>query len=127
MCPRGSGSRLPALGSSGGATCPMTLAPISRLQAATCSHGSGSCLLARGSSGAATCHLGSSSRLLVQGSSEAATCPKDRLYKLQAIKQISPTDSAIMISIEARVRVSSKALRDKGCFVHSQGVQQAAQ
>jgi hypothetical protein len=95
--------------------------------AATCSHGSGSCLLARGSSGAATCHLGSSSRLLVQGSSEAATCPKDRLYKLQAIKQISPTDSAIMISIEARVRVSSKALRDKGCFVHSQGVQQAAQ
>jgi hypothetical protein len=50
----------------------------------------------------------------------------DGIYKLQAIKQISPGDPAIMISIETRARVSSKALRDKGCFARAQGVQQAA-
>jgi hypothetical protein len=44
---------------------------------------------------------------------------------LQAIKQISSGDPAIMISIGARARVSSKALRDKGCSTRSQGVQQA--
>jgi hypothetical protein len=41
-------------------------------------------------------------------------------------KQISPGDPAIMISIEARARVSSKSLRDKGCTARSQDVQQAA-
>jgi hypothetical protein len=45
---------------------------------------------------------------------------------LQAIKQISPGDPAIMISIGARAHVSSKALRDKGCSVRLQDVQQAA-
>jgi hypothetical protein len=104
----------------------MTLAPISRLQAATCSYGSGSCLPTHGGSGAATRCMGSSSHLLVQGNSKAATCPKDGLYKLQAIKQISTEDSAIMIFIGACAHVSSKALRDKGCSARSQGVQQAA-
>jgi hypothetical protein len=41
-------------------------------------------------------------------------------------KQISPNDPAIMISIGARARISSKSLRDKGCFARSQDVQQAA-
>jgi hypothetical protein len=80
----------------------------------------------RGSSGAATCHLGSSTHHLAHGSSEAATCPEDGFYKLQANKQISPGDLAIMISIGARARVSSKTLHDKGCPVRSQGVLQVA-
>jgi hypothetical protein len=70
------------------------------------------------------CPRGSSSRLLAHGISRATTCPKDELYRLQAIKQISPGDPAIMISIWARARVSSKALCDKGCSALSQGVQQ---
>jgi hypothetical protein len=78
-------SHLPAGGSSEAATCPP--------------HSSGSCLPARGSSGAAMCHRGSSAHLLAQGSSRAATCPEDGLCRLQAIKQISPDDLAIMISI----------------------------
>jgi hypothetical protein len=69
------------------------------------------------------CHLGSSTHLLAQGSSKATTCPEHGLCRLQAIKQISPGDSAIMISIGARARKSSKALRDKGCSARSQGVQ----
>jgi hypothetical protein len=107
----GSGSRLLAGGSSGAATCP---------------HGSGSLLPTRGSSGAAACHLGSSTHLLAQGSSGVVTCPEDRLCKLQSIKQISPDDLTIMISIEARARISSKALHDNGCSACSQGVQYAA-
>jgi hypothetical protein len=110
-CPRGFGPRLPAWGSSGAATCPC---------------GSGSRLPAWGSSGAATCHLGSSTHLLSQGSSGAATCPEDGFCRLQANKQISSGDPAIMISIRAHARVSSKTLRDKGCSARSQGVQQAA-
>jgi hypothetical protein len=47
----------------------------------------------------------------------------DRLYKLQAIKQIFFDDPAIMIFIEARECVSTKALRDKGCSTHLQGMQ----
>jgi hypothetical protein len=77
---------------------------------------------ARGGSEATTRRLRSSTSLLAQGSFEATTCPEDGLYKLQAIKQISPGSSSIMISIEARVCVSSKALRDKGCSVRSQGM-----
>jgi hypothetical protein len=111
MCPYGSSSRLPAWGSFGAATCP---------------HGSGSRLLAQGSSGAATCHLGSSIHLLTQGSSRAATCPEDGHCRLQVIKQISPDDLAIMISTGTRARISSKALRDKGCSARSQGMQQVA-
>jgi hypothetical protein len=72
------------------------------------------------------CHLYFSTHLLAQGSSRAATCPEYRLCRLQAIKRISPNDPAIMISIGARARVSSKALHDKGCSARSQGVQQAA-
>jgi hypothetical protein len=74
--------------------------------AATCPCGSGSCLTARSGSGAATRRLGSSTRLLAQGSSETATCHEDELYKLQAIKHVS--------FIEARARVSFKALHVKG-------------
>jgi hypothetical protein len=110
-CPRSSGSHLPAQGSSGAAMCP---------------HGSGSHLPARGSSGAATCHLGSSTHLPAQGSSGVATCLEDGLYRLQTNKQIFPGDPAIIISIGARVRISSKTLRDKGCSVRSQDMQQAA-
>jgi hypothetical protein len=105
------GSCLPTGGSSGAATSP---------------HGSGSHLSARGSSGATTCHLGSSTHLLAQGSSRAAMCHKDGFCRLQASKQISPGDPAIMISIGACARISSKTLCDKGCPTCSHGVQQAA-
>jgi hypothetical protein len=81
--PHGSGSHLPAQGSYGAATCP---------------HGFGVRPLAWGSSGATACHLGSSTHLLAQGSSAAVTCPEEGLCRLQAIKQISPGDLAIMIS-----------------------------
>jgi hypothetical protein len=109
-CPRGSGSRLLARGSSGATTCPRD---------------SGSRLSAQGSSRAATCHLGSSTHHLAHGSSGAATCPEYGFYRLQANKQISLGDPAIMISIGVHVHVSSKTLRDKGCPARSQGVQQA--
>jgi hypothetical protein len=109
-CPRNSGSRLPARGRSGATTCPC---------------GSSFHLLVRGGSRAATCCLGSSTHLLAQGSSGAATCPEDGLYKLQAIKQISPGDPIIMIFIGAHARISFKALCNKGCSAHLQGVQQA--
>jgi hypothetical protein len=111
MCPRGFGSRLLAQGSSGAATYP---------------HSSVSRLPAQGSSGAATYHLGFSTYLLAQGNFEVATCPEDGLCRLQANKQISPGDSAIMISIGARACVSSKTLRDKGCSTRLQGVQRVA-
>jgi hypothetical protein len=70
--------------------------------------------------------LGSSTHLLAQGISEVATCLEDGLYKLQAIKQIFPGNPAMMIFIGACACVSSKALRDKGCSLRSQRVQQAA-
>jgi hypothetical protein len=108
-CPRGSDSRLTARGSSGATTCPC---------------GSISRLLAWGSSGAATWHLGSNTHHLAHGSSRAATCPEDGFCRPQANKQIPPGDQAIMISIRACTRVSSKTLRDKGCSARSQGVQQ---
>jgi hypothetical protein len=126
----GSGSRLPAGGSSGAATCPRGFG--SRLpargssRAVTCPRSSGSCQPAQGSSGAAACHLGCSTHLLAQGSSEAAMCLEDGLCRLQAIKQISPSDPAIMIFIRARAHVSSKTLHDQGYSAHSQGMQQAA-
>jgi hypothetical protein len=91
-----------------------------------CPRGSGSRLSAQGSFGAATYHLGSSTHLLAHDSSGAATCPEDGLYRLQANKQISPGNPAIMIFIRARARVSFKTLRNKGCSTRSQGVQQAA-
>jgi hypothetical protein len=91
-----------------------------------CPCGSGSRLLAWGSSGPATCHLGSSTHHLTYGSSKAAMCPEDGFWRPQANKQISPGDQAIMTSIEVCRHVSSKTLRDKGCSARSQGVQQAA-
>jgi hypothetical protein len=122
------GSRLPVGGSSRAATYPRSSGFPARgsSRAATCPRGTGSRLPARGSSRAATCHLDSSTHLLAQGSSRAATYPEDGLSRLQANKQISPGDPAIMISIGARAHVSSKTLRDKGCSTRSQGVQQVA-
>jgi hypothetical protein len=81
---------------------------------------------ARGSSEAATYRLGSSTRPLAQASSEAAMCHEDMLYMPQTIKQIPPGGPTIMIFIEARVCVSSKALCNKGCSARLQGVRQAA-
>jgi hypothetical protein len=124
-----SGSRLPAGGSSGAATCPRGFG--SHLSArdssggVTCPRGSGSRLPARGSSGAATWHLGSSTHHLAHGSSGATTCPEDGFCRSQVNKQIPLGNQAIMISIGARMRVSSKTLRDKGCSARSQGVQRA--
>jgi hypothetical protein len=103
ICPHGSGSSLPARDSFGAITCP---------------YGSSSRLSARGSSGTATWHLGSSTHYLAHGSSRAVTCPEDGFYRLQADKQISPGDRAIMISIGALTRVSSKTLRNKSCSAH---------
>jgi hypothetical protein len=126
-CSRGSGARLPAQDSSEGTTCPR--GSSSRLPtqgssvAAMCPRGSGSCLPAQSSSGAATCRLGFNTRVLAQGNSGAATCPMDGLYKLQAIKQIFPSDPTIMIFIGARARVSAKALHKKGCSARLQGIQ----
>jgi hypothetical protein len=48
----------------------------------------------------------------------------DGLYNLQAIKQMFPDDSAIMIFIGARARISAKALRDKSRFTRLQDMQQ---
>jgi hypothetical protein len=81
-------------------------------------------LPAQDSSGAVTCCLGSSTHHLTQGSSGAATCPVDGLFKLQAIKQIFSDNSVIMIFIGVCVRVSAKALRNKGCSACLQGMQQ---
>jgi hypothetical protein len=103
ICPHGSGSSLPARDSFGAVTCP---------------YGSSSRLSVRGSSGTATWHLGSGTHHLAHGSSRAATCPEDGFYRLQADKQISPGDRAIMISIGALTRVSSKTLRNKSCSAH---------
>jgi hypothetical protein len=69
------------------------------------------------------CHLGSNTHHLAHGSSGSATCPEDGFCRPQANKQISPDDSAIMISIGACTRVSSKTLRNKGCSTCSQCVQ----
>jgi hypothetical protein len=48
------------------------------------------------------------------------------LCGLQANKQISSDDPVIMISIGAGTSISYKALRDKGCSTHSQGMHQLA-
>jgi hypothetical protein len=65
--------------------------------------------------------LGFSTHLLAQGSSVSP-----ELCGLQANKQISSIDPAIMISIGAGTPISSKALRDKGYFTRPQGMQQVA-
>jgi hypothetical protein len=80
--------------------------------------------LAQGSSGDATCPHGSGSPSRLGVAPGTPRIPE--LYGLQASKQISSSDPAIMISIRAGALVSSKALRDKGCSVRSQGMQQVA-
>jgi hypothetical protein len=80
---RGSSSRIPAQGSSGGTTCPVALAPASWFMAAPES----SCvpwhqLQPPGSGQLQSHHVsrGSSSRLLAQSSFGAATCPMGVLW-----------------------------------------------
>jgi hypothetical protein len=53
-------------------------------------------------------------------------CHEDMLYMPQTIKQIPPGGPTIMIFIEARVCVSSKALCNKGCSARLQGMRQVA-
>jgi hypothetical protein len=100
-------------------------------------------LPARGSSGATTYPHGLGSRPRLGATPGPPRVPAARapapglgqlrghhvspgLCGLQAKKQISSDDPAIMISIGAGTLVSSKALRDKGCSARSQGMQQAA-
>jgi hypothetical protein len=75
-------------------------------------------LPARGSSGAATCPRGSSSHSRFGAAPEPPRVPG--LYGLQANKQISSVDPAIMIFIGAGTPISSNELRDKGCSARSQ-------
>jgi hypothetical protein len=109
------GSRLPTKGSSEATMCPRGSGSRSRLGAAPglpCAPAAGD------STGVATCPRGSRhlwGRHVSPG-----------LYGLQANKQISPGDPTIMISIGAGTRISSNALRYKGCSARSQGVQQVA-
>jgi hypothetical protein len=95
------------------------------------------CLAAWDSTGAATCPRGSGQLQGRHVSLRLQHPPSDagqlrschvshRLCGLQANKQISPGDPAIMISIGAGTPISFKALRDKGCSARSQGVQQVA-
>jgi hypothetical protein len=100
-------------------------------------------LPARGSSEAATCPRGSDSRSRLGAAPGMPHVPtvwapppglgqlrgrhvSSGLCGLQASKQISSGDPIIMISIEAGAPVSSKALRDNGCSLRSQGMQQVA-
>jgi hypothetical protein len=69
-------------------------------------------LLSQGSSGAATCPRGSGSRSRL-GAALGPPCVPG-LCGLQAIKQISSGDPAIMISIGVGAPISSKVLHDKG-------------
>jgi hypothetical protein len=80
-------------------------------------------LPAWGSSGAAECPYGSGSPSRLRASLGPPCVPG--LYGLQASKQISSSNPAIMISIGAGAPVSSKALCDKGCSARSQGMHQA--
>jgi hypothetical protein len=80
--------------------------------------------LARGSSGDAMCPRGSGFPSRLGAAPGPPRVPG--LYGLQASKQISSGDPAIMISIGAGASVSSKALPDKGCSTRSQGMQQVA-
>jgi hypothetical protein len=124
------GSRPPAGGSFGGATCPRD---------------SGSHLLARDSSGAATCPVAlapASWPGAAPGPPHGTWAPAPTIWLMTALKlprvlrtgsagrkankQIPHGDQAIMISIGVRTRVSSKMLRDKGYSARSQGVQHAA-
>jgi hypothetical protein len=145
-CPRGSGSRSRLRAAPGPPRVPTAQAPVpgsgqlwgrphvpaarapapslGQLRGRHVSPRLGLPFLARGSSGDATYPHGSGfpSRL-----GAALGLPRvPGLCGLQASKQISSGDPAIMISIGAGALVSSKALRDKGCSTRSQGMQQAA-
>jgi hypothetical protein len=87
-------------------------------------------LPARGSTGATTCPRGSGQlwgrhvslgrQHPHSGAEQLRSChASPGLCGLQANKQISPDDPAIMISIGACTRISSNALRDNGCSTRS--------
>jgi hypothetical protein len=57
---------------------------------------------------------------------ELTHVPRTGSAGCKQLNKYPPRDPAIMISTRACARVSSKALRDKGCSSRSQGVQQAA-
>jgi hypothetical protein len=115
MCPCGSGSRS-RLGAAPGP--PYAPAVGDSTGAATCPRSSGQL---RGH------HVSLGLQHPTSGAGQLWSCHvSPELCGLQANKQISPGDPAIMISIGAGSRISSKALRDKCCSARSQGVQQAA-
>jgi hypothetical protein len=115
MCPRGSGSRS-RLGAAPGP--PRAPAAGDSTEAATCPRGSGQL---RG------CHVSLGLQHPPSGVGQLRSCHMSPgLCGLQANKQISHGDPAIIISIGAGTPIPSKALRGKGCSARSQGVQQAA-
>jgi hypothetical protein len=125
------GSRLLDKGSSEAAMCFRCSGSHSRLRAAPRLPRAP---VAGDSTGAATCPRGSRQlrgrhvSLGLQhppsGAGQLRSCHvSPRLFWLQANKQISPSDPAIMISIGAGMPISSKAIRDKGCSACSQGMQ----
>jgi hypothetical protein len=106
---------LPARGSSGAATCPHSSGQH-RGRHATCPNGSGQ-LQSR--------HVSLGLQHPPYGAGQLRSYHvSPGLCRLQANKQISSGDPAIIISIGAGVPISSKVLRDKGCSARSQGVQQ---
>jgi hypothetical protein len=115
MCPRGSGSHSQLRTAPG---LPRAPAAEDSTGAAMCPHGSGQ-LQGR--------HMSLGLQHPPSGAGQLQTCHMSPGFcGLQANKQISPGDPAIMISIGANTPMSSKALCDKGCSARSQGVQQAA-
>jgi hypothetical protein len=146
MCPRGSGSRSQLGAALGPPRVPTARAPApssGQLWGHHVSPWHGLLLPARGSSGATMYPRGTGScsrlgealgplrvpaaRAPPPGSGQLRGCHvSPGLCGLQANKQISSGDPAIMISIGAGTPVSSKALRDKGCSARMQGMQQVA-
>jgi hypothetical protein len=121
------GSSLPAGGSSEAAMCLRGSGSRSQLGVAS---GLPRAPTARGSSRAAMCPRSSGQLRGHQmslghqhshsGVEQLWSChASPGLCGLQANKQISPDDPAIMISIGACTRISSKALRDTGCSTRS--------
>jgi hypothetical protein len=115
MCSRGSNSRS-RLGAAPGPR----RAPATR-------DSTGAAMCPRSSGQLRGCHVLLGLQHPPSGAGQLQSCHVSAgLCGLQANKQISHVDPAIMISIGAGTCISSKALRDKGCSARSQGVQQAA-
>jgi hypothetical protein len=115
MCPHGSGSRS-QLRAALGPPCAPTAGDSNG--AATCPRGSGQL---RGR------HVTLGLQHPPSSVGQLWSChASSKLCGLQANKQISPGDLAIMISIGAGMPISSNTLCDKGCSARSQGVQQVA-